>query len=223
MKENRELFKANEETDIWINYIEYLDDIVLDGLFNCIQCSLQYFLDNTDKEKTDMPPLLLTKMELQAPELVFEPSLEQEAPNSFYTMVEELLDDMFKFASLVPRVAVHKGMDDYLPEVEELADLLDMREEVLSRVSAAVDKVMEYQNSFDSYAYLWVDDRQEFMRQFLRYGHVLTAEEVEQAGDEGVPENPPTLRQFKEQVDSYETVHAEVIQFKVRMYGVCAV
>ena len=33
---------------------------------------------------------------------------------------------------------------------------------------------MEYRNSFENYAYLWVDDRQEFLRQFLLY-HQLTA------------------------------------------------
>lgn len=45
--------------------MEYLDDIVLDGFFNCIHCSLQYLLDNTNKEKTDMPPLMEAKFELQ--------------------------------------------------------------------------------------------------------------------------------------------------------------
>ena len=34
------------------------------------------------------------------------------------------------------------------------------------------------------------------MRQFLLYNHVLTPEEIEA----GVPESPPTLEQFKEQV-----------------------
>lgn len=34
-------------------------------------------------------------------------------------------------------------------------------------------------------------------------------------GDEGVPESPPTLAQFKGQVDSYEKVYSEVEQFKV--------
>lgn len=38
------------------------------------------------------------------------------------------------------------------------------------------------------------------MLQFLTYGHILTAEEVESHGDAGVPETPPTLPQFKEQV-----------------------
>ena len=40
------------------------------------------------------------------------------------------------------------------------------------------------------------------MRQFLLYGHVLTTEEIEAHAEEGVPENPPKLTQFKEQVSS---------------------
>ena len=63
-----------------------------------------------------------------------------------------------------------------------------------------MNKACEYRNSFDTYAYLWVDDRNEFMRQFLLYNHVLTAEEIEAHAEEGVPECPPTLDQFKEQV-----------------------
>ena len=38
------------------------------------------------------------------------------------------------------------------------------------------------------------------MKQFLTYGHVLTSEEIEAHAEEGVPENPPTLDMFKEQV-----------------------
>lgn len=38
------------------------------------------------------------------------------------------------------------------------------------------------------------------MIQFLTFGHILTADEVEAHGEEGVPESPPTLQQFKEQV-----------------------
>lgn len=67
-------------------------------------------------------------------------------------------------------------------------------------MSNIMNKANDYRNSFSAYEYLWVDDRQEFMRQFLLYNHVLTAEEIELHSDEGVPENPPTLEQFKEQV-----------------------
>lgn len=29
--------------------MEYIDDMVIDGLFNSIECSLRFFLDNTGK------------------------------------------------------------------------------------------------------------------------------------------------------------------------------
>ena len=97
-------------------------------------------------------------------------------------------------------------------DVEEIAELSDLRDELMSHVSTVMNQSTDFQDSFDKYAYLWVDDRQVFMEQFLLYGHVLSPEEVEQAGDEGVPETPPTLNQFKEQVDAYEKVYVELEQ-----------
>lgn len=64
-----------------------------------------------------------------------------------------------------------------------MVELSDIREEILSRVQGAIDQALEYCNSFSSYAYLWVDDRQEFLRQFLLYGHVLTTDEIDAAGE----------------------------------------
>jgi len=49
---------------------------VLEGFFDAIQCSLSYVLTNTDKEQGN-PPLLECKLELQSPDMVFNPSLEQ--------------------------------------------------------------------------------------------------------------------------------------------------
>ena len=92
-----------------------------------------------------------------------------------------------------------------------------MREEISTRVSNVVTQATKYRDSYNTYSYLWVDDRQVFLSQFLLYGHVLTQEEIEQAGDEGVPEEPPTLNKFKSQVDSYEAVYLEVEKFEVRV------
>lgn len=49
------------------------------------------------------------------------------------------------------------------------------------------------------------------MRQFLLYNHVLTEEEIEFHAETGVPESPPTLDQFKDQIDSYEALHDEIL------------
>ena len=53
--------------------------------------------------------------------MVFQPSMEQDAGDGFYALVESLLDDVFNFASLVPRVAKHKEQTDYHTDVEEVS------------------------------------------------------------------------------------------------------
>jgi len=65
----------------------------------------------------------------------------QESNNGFYALVEGLLDDVFRFGSLMPRVASHLDQPDYLTDVEEIEDLSDMREDVLTRVSSAITQV----------------------------------------------------------------------------------
>ena len=70
--QNLDYFKAKAESDVWEKYLDYLDDIVVDGLFNCVHCSLQYLLENTDKTVTTMTPLLEVKLELQVNITTFE-------------------------------------------------------------------------------------------------------------------------------------------------------
>ncbi|TNN78182.1 Dynein heavy chain 11, axonemal [Liparis tanakae] len=70
--------------------------------------------------------------------------------------------------------------------------------------------VKEYQGSFASYRYLWTDDRSEFMRQFLLYGHVLSTEEAELYADYELKKNPPTLENFKEQINLFESLYERV-------------
>ena len=52
-----------------------------------------------------------------------------------------LLDDIFRFGSVVSRVASHGDQSDYLNDVEEIDDLSEQREEIMQRVSAAVSQV----------------------------------------------------------------------------------
>ena len=52
--------------------------------------------------------------------MVFQPSLDQDAADGFYNMVEGLLDDIFQFASLIPRVATHLEAQDYRTDLDEV-------------------------------------------------------------------------------------------------------
>uniref|UniRef100_A0A8C6JKW0 Dynein axonemal heavy chain 17 n=1 Tax=Melopsittacus undulatus TaxID=13146 RepID=A0A8C6JKW0_MELUD len=208
LKENQSLLLADPASDIWKAYVDYVDEIVLDGFFTAIECSLKYLLENTDP-KAGLAPLFEVQLDLVIPDLIFHPSMDPGTNDGFYDMVEGLLNDIYGISSLVPRLAEHSGFLHY-QVCADMADLADMRQELMGRVQAVLVACCEYRSAFDHYSYLYGEDRKEFCRQFLLYGHILTAAEVEAHAEDGVPETPPTLQQFKEQIDSYEKIYEEV-------------
>ena len=86
--------------------------------------------------------------------------------------------------------------------MDDMLDLLDLRQEIMERVENVLKKAINYQRKFDCYTHLWQDDRVEFLSQFLLYGRALTTEEIEACSADVVPESPPTVDNFKEQVKS---------------------
>lgn len=87
--------------------------------------------------------------------------------------------------------------------MDEMLDLLGLRQEIMERVENVLVKAIHYQRKFDCYTHLWQDDRTEFLSQFLLYGSVLTSEEMEACGADAIRESPPTIDNFKEQVKCF--------------------
>lgn len=105
--------------------------------------------------------------------------------------------------------------------MEDMADLADMRHLLMERVQVVMATCCEFRNSLERYSYLYVEDRKEFMRQFLLYGHVLTSQEMEVYADDGVPESPPTLDNFREQVDRWVCEQMSSSLFWLRLTNSC--
>lgn len=72
----------------------------------------------------------------------------------------------------------------------------------MENVESVMARACNYRDSFDHFSYLWKEDRAKFMENFLQYNHIPTKEEFE-AGN--IPESPPTLEQFKNQVFIFST------------------
>ena len=108
-----------------------------------------------------------------------------------------------------------------LPQVdlEARADLAGLRAELMGRVQAMMALCGDYRSTLSQYSCLYTEDRKEALGQFLLYGRVLTAEEVEAHVEDGIPENPPLLHQFRTQNDSYEKLHEYVCKLEpVRVF-----
>ncbi|XP_076154706.1 dynein axonemal heavy chain 17-like isoform X2 [Alosa pseudoharengus] len=207
-EENKKLFGADENSQSWKEYIDYIDNMILHGFFNVVHVSLEFLSDNMHAEFCKYP-LFEVRFELDDDDTYFHPSLGYGAANGFYDVVESLIEDVYGCAELVSRVSLTNTMT-YQIELEESAELNDLREEIMNQVLAVMKEAQDYREGLYKYAYLWQDSQEEFMEQFLLYGKVLTQEDIEAQGDEAVPTNPPTLKEFKEEIDDYENLYKEV-------------
>ncbi|XP_058415682.1 dynein axonemal heavy chain 9 [Diceros bicornis minor] len=213
VQENLGLFSADPTSNIWKTYVSYIDDMLLDGFFLAIECSLKYLLENTEC-KAGLTPIFEAQLSLAIPELVFYPSLESGVKGGFYDIVEGLVTSIFRISSLVPRLSAQNGSPHYQVDMEGLANLASMRSVLMERVQSMMALCCSYRNTFSQYSYLYVEDRKEILGQFLLYGHVLTPEEIEAHAEDGIPENPPLLHQFKVQIDSYEKLYEDVCRLE---------
>ncbi|XP_051851510.1 dynein axonemal heavy chain 9 [Antechinus flavipes] len=212
VQENLNLFLSDPTSSSWKAYIDYLDNMVHHGFFLAIESSLKYLLESTDS-KVRHPPFFEAQLDLVIPEPIFYPSLDPTAKDGFHTIVEGLINDIFRISSMVPRLA-QKTFPHYQADMEDIGDLSYLRNLLMERVNNMMTICCDYRNSFEHYSFLYMDNRKEFMRHFLLYGHMLTAEELEAHGEDRIPENPPTLQQFKLQIDSYEKLYEEVNQLE---------
>lgn len=178
-----------------------------------MQCTLRFLLENTEPARAGAPPLpprFEASLELQPPDMVFVPSLEPDSASGFAALIDSLLADVYKQSTLVKRLAAHKGIEHYQNDMDEREELHQQKQELVDRVQHVMAKANEYRGTFETYSYLWVDDMKEFMRQFLLFGHVLTPEELLGTTEDQIAKKPPSLDQFKEQIDTYEKLYAEV-------------
>ncbi|TRY96398.1 hypothetical protein DNTS_010073 [Danionella cerebrum] len=203
VQENAELLGADLDSEAWCLYTEHVDRHVLSGFCSAVRCSLMYLSENTDS-LLNIAPLFEVQLTLTT-DMTFHPSLNLSKKGNFYDIIDQMVSDIFKMASFIKRVAKSKQSVTYQwIQLAELAQLLRYRARV------AIAKVKEFQHSFDSYRYLWTGDRAEFMRQFLLYGHALSAEEVELYADYELPQNPPKLENFREQINEFEDLFEKV-------------
>ncbi|XP_008068583.1 dynein heavy chain 17, axonemal [Carlito syrichta] len=205
--ENAELFRADTLSLPWKDYVNYIDDMVLDEFDQFIRTSLNYLIDNMVLDES-VAPLFEVHMELDEEGLTFNPSLEMGADSSFLTLIESLVNDIYNTARLIPRLA--KGKMSYKTDLEDVTDLIEMREELSNLVINAMKEAEEYQDAFEKYSYLWMDDLQECMKNFLIYGRMATTDDLDTRTEDTIPKTPPTLTQFQQQIDSYENLYEEV-------------
>uniref|UniRef100_A0A3B4UNK9 Dynein axonemal heavy chain 11 n=1 Tax=Seriola dumerili TaxID=41447 RepID=A0A3B4UNK9_SERDU len=211
LQENQSLLGVTDlNSSKWQAYTDHVDRMILAGFSSAVRCSLQYLMDNTDAAQR-ITPLFEVQLVLNSNEMTFDPSFDFSNSGNFYDIVDKMVANITNMASFIPRVANHKQLENY-----QVLYRLDYR--LIHSMHAYICVLHTHT---EIYFYLWTDDRSEFMRQFLLYGHVLSTEEAELYADYELKKNPPTLDNFKEQINLFESLYVRVSKMEDRrvFYG----
>ena len=150
------------------------------------------------------------KLELQEPDVIFNPPIDKAIVNNFSDQVNGFCTDIFYMAELIPRIAAHQTKEgkanDYLDVMENQKELKNMKDTFIARIQDCLNKANKLKTAQNTYSYIWTDSRTEYMHYFLTYSRQLTAEEVEmiEEDDKAVKKQYPSLIQFQEQIDFFE-------------------
>lgn len=160
----------------------------------------------------NLAPLFEAQLKLMEPRIVFIPSLNPTDSDNFQSLVSQLLDDIMKIASIIPRLSKTFTVT-YEEEIARNGDIVDIKRDILENVDKVVNEAFEYCDSFRNYSYLWLEDKMIYMDQFLNYGRQLTEDEMMlvQNKDPDAPKScQPKNEIFREQIDHFETLYNEV-------------
>ncbi|MBN3294079.1 DYHC protein, partial [Polypterus senegalus] len=171
VEENQVLLAADPESEEWKAYLVYIDRMVVEGFVSAIRCSLQYLIENTEPT-VKTAPLFEVQLVLNGSQMIFQPPLDFGIYGNFYDVIEGLIEDIFKTASFIYRVAKHFETGTYQPDINQTQELTDLAQMIMNRVRNVIIKAKNYEDTFSEYSYLWTDDRKEFMKQFLLYGQI---------------------------------------------------
>lgn len=122
--ESNKVLKVSKGAPTWRAYVEFINDIVIDGLARTVAYSLETLnsqLDPAQITKDELAPLLEVQLELEGSAVEYKPGLADADATasmvSLHSMVDSWIKGFFHVTKLIKRLDRSEG--DFLKEVSE--------------------------------------------------------------------------------------------------------
>ncbi|XP_054876649.1 dynein beta chain, ciliary-like [Poeciliopsis prolifica] len=196
---NRDLYRAEEASEAWTGYLDYIDDRVQDGLLQLLHRALRFLTDSMNTQSGGAALLAVSLQLRDSRGLVFEPSID-DGPTAF---LKTIIRDVYGAGALVPRISVSRH-GDYQESLRQNPELCALEQEVMARLLQMKEEAEKLRAELNRYAHLWLSDKRAVFQEFLDYGKPLAVGEVE------AEKNPPSLKDFQREIQVLLTVSSEV-------------
>lgn len=223
-----DIVKTPEQLALFRPYEEYLDTVIWNEIRKALRVSIKYIKFEMENRWEHDSPLFEVKLELQTPNIVYIPTMDvaMTTPKGLLEIVSSMIANILNVSDMIPLNAQpeHLGRDG---EVEtftvflessdgrtarQVAEIEDMQMDITSLARDTIKEAILFAQNFENYNYLWLTDKETHLRNFLKYGRILTTEEIEML-DEGIIEiieKSPELESFKKVIDFYAELYEEI-------------
>jgi dynein heavy chain, axonemal len=209
VKETNKVLRVSNASQDWRAYVDFVNNIVVDGLSKVVRNSLEYLLDQIDPAviaKDDKMPMIEVKLDLvsvrvddvRRDEVRFIPDLQESGGKGVRDLVNGWVGSFFNVATLFKRL---DNEGTYLREIHGDYDVMMLMAAINETLETNEIACMAVKAPYDKHDYLWLTDLHEFFTTF--------SEEAQYTTPNG--QRLLELSKYEEAISKYEGVR-EIIQ-----------
>jgi dynein heavy chain len=227
--ETQEMQRSPSQVKLFRPYQEYVDNIIARELVSAIKESMRYLKVEMENGRGQNAPVFEIRLELQIPDIVFIPSLEFWSKYGLMATIENMILQIYNMSTMIPRItqpsepqldeAGERILQDFSYILEDNKDISNMKNDILTLAQKTIKEAVTFADKmFSKYNFLWLDDRQDKLQEFITYGRSLTQEELEKMREDpafSVEEKEPTLEAFRNKIDYYIELSSEISELEV--------
>jgi len=198
------VLKVNKGAPAWKSYVDYVNQILIDGLINMVVTSARYLRNQIDPaqiQANDISPLLEIKLALVGNDASFSPEL-------FYTANHDGLLDLITswFGTFINTSTFIKRLDtgdgDYLFDVQDDPKVRYWTSSVFNFVEDSLSECAKFAELFQKFSFLWTESISASFAAFMQ---------------EQTPEGKshPPLSAFEKELQKYSALDHEAKELPV--------
>ena len=200
-----EILKVKASNKYWRDYVDYVNDIVVDGLCDVTLASSRYLLNQVDEVwlvQNECLPLLEIQLKLVPPRAAYTPVMGRTpAMDGLRDVTDSWLSAFVNVATLMGRLDSIEGEGDYLLDLQMDIAVKHSLSQVNRKIDLSQSKCIEFRDQFMAYSYLWTDD---IAKTFNAW-----KEENKQVGEDVLDSDPP-LSAFDAEIVKFKALEAEI-------------
>jgi dynein heavy chain len=212
VKDTNKVLRVSNASNDWRSYVDFINNVVVDGLAKMVYNSLDYLYDQIDKDvikREDKLPMIEVKLDLvsvrinddeRRDEVRFLPDLKESNGKGVKDLVNSWIGSFFNVATLFKRL---DNEGTYLREIHSDLNVKMLLATINETLERNEKECYDEKIKYDSFSYLWLTNLQEFFINFLEDAQITTP-----SGQKLID-----LDKFAIAITKYEAVRDTIQQF----------